>query len=73
MSDGDWLTAWSPIIVPLRQVFSLSHGSVHDELNMKARKSKTSGGTGEWTSSLVKVNEEGAVFRSYINGTLSRT
>eukprot|EP00242_Pyramimonas_sp_CCMP2087_P000708 CAMPEP_0198229480 /NCGR_PEP_ID=MMETSP1445-20131203/114148_1 /TAXON_ID=36898 /ORGANISM="Pyramimonas sp., Strain CCMP2087" /LENGTH=441 /DNA_ID=CAMNT_0043909943 /DNA_START=295 /DNA_END=1620 /DNA_ORIENTATION=+ len=50
------------------QVFSLSHGSVHDELNMKARKSKTGSGTGEWQGTLIKVNEEGATFRSYIDG-----
>lgn len=49
------------------QVFSLSHGSVHDELNMKARKSQTKNG-GTWAPSVVKVTEEGATFRSYIDG-----
>jgi queuine tRNA-ribosyltransferase len=48
------------------QVFSLSHGSVHDELNMKARSSQTKNGA--WAPSVVKVTEEGATFRSYIDG-----
>lgn len=43
------------------QVFSLAHGSVEEELNMKRSKS-----TGD--SLLLSVTEEGATFRSYRNG-----
>ncbi|EME26237.1 Queuine tRNA-ribosyltransferase [Galdieria sulphuraria] len=47
------------------QVFSLSHGSVYDELNMKSR----SGGNKNFTSLLLSVTEEGATFRSYRDGS----
>lgn len=43
------------------QVFSLAHGSVEEELNMKRRRNR-----GE--SLLLKVSEEGATFRSYRDG-----
>ncbi len=43
------------------QIFSLGHGSVSDEVKGR-RKS-------EGRKSLVKINEEGATFNSYINGT----
>lgn len=45
------------------QVFSLAHGSVEEELNMKRSKTKDS------ESLLVKVDEEGATFKSYRDGT----
>lgn len=44
------------------QVFSLAHGSVQEELNMKRARSKSEG------SLLLKVSEEGATFRSYRDG-----
>lgn len=44
------------------QVFSLAHGSVEEELNMKRKRS-----TGK--SLLLSVTENGATFRSYRNGT----
>lgn len=44
------------------QVFSLAHGSVEEELNMK--RSRTSE-----HSLLIKVTEQGAMFRSYRDGT----
>lgn len=48
------------------QVFSLSHGSVHDEINMKSRGSKyKSGQRGQG----VTVTEEGAIFQSYRDGS----
>ena len=48
------------------QVFSLSYGSVNDELNMKSRK----GGKHGWQNTVVKIREEGADFRSYRDGAL---
>ena len=45
------------------QVFSLSYGSVNDELNMKSRK-----GRNNWTNTLVKIRESGAHVRSYRDG-----
>jgi len=46
------------------QVFSLAHGSVEEELNMKRnRKSKGK-------SLLLKVDDEGATFRSYRDGSV---
>lgn len=45
------------------QVFSLAHGSVAEELNMKRNRSR-----GE-ASLLLSVTEEGATFRSYRDGT----
>jgi queuine tRNA-ribosyltransferase len=51
------------------QVFSLDHGSVHDELNMKRRQSSKSRGNDATTTLLIKVTEEGALFRSYRDGT----
>lgn len=47
------------------QVFSLSYGSVNDELNMKSRK-----GRNGWQNTVVKIREEGADFRSYRDGSL---
>lgn len=40
------------------QIFSLGHGSVSDEIKGIRKKQKT----------LIKINEDGAIFRSYING-----
>ncbi|MDN5247769.1 MAG: tRNA guanosine(34) transglycosylase Tgt [Wolbachia endosymbiont of Tyrophagus putrescentiae] len=40
------------------QIFSLGHGSVSDEIKGVRRKQKT----------LIQINENGAIFRSYING-----
>lgn len=47
------------------QVFSLAHGSVHDELNIK-------GGarTKNHAPSVMKTNEEGVTFRSYRDGKM---
>lgn len=45
------------------QVFSLAHGSVAEELNMKRKRSPTS------DSLLLNVSEQGATFRSYRDGT----
>ncbi|EKX34963.1 hypothetical protein GUITHDRAFT_146805 [Guillardia theta CCMP2712] len=47
------------------QLFSLSYGSVEDELNMKSRS-----GRHGWTNTVMKVEEEGAWFRSYRDGRL---
>lgn len=47
------------------QVFSLAHGSVYDELNMKSRV----GTNKKYTSLLLSVTEEGATFRSYRDGS----
>jgi len=49
------------------QVFSLAHGSVTDELNMKSR---AAGNKHGWVNTVVKVSEEGAKFRSYRDGKL---
>jgi queuine tRNA-ribosyltransferase len=51
------------------QVFSLDHGSVHDELNMKRRQSSKSKNNNPETTLLMAVTEEGALFRSYRDGT----
>lgn len=51
------------------QVFSLDHGSVHDELNMKRRQSSKSRGNDPAQTLLIRVSEEGALFRSYRDGT----
>ena len=58
----------SPIITDSGgfQVFSLAHGSVHDELNMKSRKKRDGSNN---TNLLLSVTEEGATFRSYRDGT----
>ncbi|KAK4537433.1 hypothetical protein CDCA_CDCA12G3458 [Cyanidium caldarium] len=45
------------------QVFSLAHGSVYDELNMKTRKRELEG-------RLLRVTEDGATFRSYVDGRI---
>ena len=50
------------------QVFSLSYGSVNDELNMKSRK-----GRNNWTNTLVKIRESGAHVRSYRDGPKPQT
>lgn len=54
----------SPIITDSGgfQVFSLAHGSVEEELNMKTRRNREG-------SLLLSVTEEGATFRSYRDGT----
>ena len=49
------------------QVFSLAHSSVHDELN---RKGQGGGRRGGRTRLLLRVDEEGALFRSYRDGSL---
>jgi len=46
------------------QVFSLAHGSVFDELNMKSRSNRHR----SETSSVLKISEEGCLFRSYRDG-----
>lgn len=46
------------------QVFSLAHGSVEEELNMKRKRKRTRGEE----SLLLRVSEEGATFRSYRDG-----
>lgn len=51
------------------QVFSLDHGSVHDELNMKRRQSSKSKGNNPEATLLIRVSEEGALFRSYRDGS----
>ncbi|AAV86785.1 queuine tRNA-ribosyltransferase [Anaplasma marginale str. St. Maries] len=43
------------------QIFSLGYGSVSEELKGKRRRAN---------SSLIKIDESGAIFRSYINGQL---
>ena len=43
------------------QIFSLGHGSVADEIKGKGRPSKKN-------KSLLKISEEGALFKSYIDG-----
>jgi queuine tRNA-ribosyltransferase len=57
------------------QVFSLAYGSVHDELSMKGKKEKngmTKKGNGHrsLSNSVVKISEDGVVFRSYRDGRL---
>ena len=44
------------------QIFSLGHGSVSDEIKGKNKNNKRS-------KSLIKITEEGALFKSYINGS----
>lgn len=44
------------------QIFSLAYGSVYEELKSKGRKQQNSG--------VVRINEEGVVFRSYRDGKL---
>ena len=53
----------SPIITDSGgfQVFSLAHGSVEEEINMKRKRNRGD-------SLLLKVSEEGALFRSYRDG-----
>jgi queuine tRNA-ribosyltransferase len=51
------------------QVFSLDHGSVHDELNMKRRQSSKSSNNNPEAKLLMAVTEEGALFRSYRDGS----
>lgn len=46
------------------QVFSLAHGSVHDEINMKARRVRDND-----RGALLQVSEDGAHFRSYRDGS----
>ena len=43
------------------QIFSLGHGSVSDEIKGRRNKSKRN-------KSLLKINEEGALFKSYLDG-----
>lgn len=47
------------------QIFSLGHGSVADEI--KGRRSQDQ--SGSRNRSLLKITEEGALFRSYLNGS----
>jgi queuine tRNA-ribosyltransferase len=44
------------------QIFSLGHGSVADEIKGKRNKARA--------KTLIKLSEEGAVFRSYLNGEI---
>lgn len=44
------------------QIFSLGHGSVADEIKGKRNKCRS--------KTLLKISEEGAVFRSYLNGEI---
>lgn len=44
------------------QIFSLGHGSVADEIKGKRNKGRS--------KTLLKISEEGAVFRSYLNGEI---
>ncbi len=44
------------------QIFSLGHGSVSEEIKGKNPNSKR--------KSLIKINEEGAIFKNYLNGDL---
>jgi len=46
------------------QVFSLGHGSVADEI-----KGRTAGEAPRFARSILKISEEGALFRSYIDGS----
>jgi len=43
------------------QIFSLGHGSVSDEIKGRRNKSKRN-------KSLLKIDEEGALFKSYLDG-----
>jgi queuine tRNA-ribosyltransferase len=57
------MTGWSgPMLTDSGgfQIFSMGHGGVADEIKGRAR--------GERATSLVKISEEGAEFRSYLNG-----
>ncbi len=49
------------------QIFSMGHGSVADEI--KGRRNQASGGAGERQASLLNIDEEGATFRSYLDGS----
>jgi len=45
------------------QIFSMGHGSVSNEI-----KGKRDAGTMGWNQSLINIDENGASFRSYIDG-----
>ena len=47
------------------QIFSMGHGSVSNEI-----KGKRNAGSMGWSETLIKINESGATFRSYIDGTI---
>ena len=55
------------------QVFSLAYGSVHEELSSKGELKRRTGKNKQQQagkhSDMVKVSEEGAIFRSYRDGT----
>eukprot|EP00941_MAST-03F_sp_MAST-3F-sp1_P000245 g245.t1 len=54
------------------QVFSLAHGSVHDEINVKSNRRRAQAarsGAKEEKSLLLRVSEEGVIFRSYRDGS----
>lgn len=53
-----------PSFLKKKQVFSLAHGSVFDELNMKSRANRHRSSE----STVLKITEEGALFRSYRDG-----
>ena len=54
------------------QIFSMGHGGVADEIKGRRNRDAKSGGgddTGGRTPSLTKISEEGAEFRSYLDGS----
>jgi len=48
------------------QVFSMGHGTVADEIKGRAAQSSTAG---ERSGSILKIEEEGVTFRSYLDGS----
>jgi queuine tRNA-ribosyltransferase len=51
------------------QVFSLAYGSVHEELSSKGELKRADGGKNKPGKDAVKVTEDGAIFRSYRDGS----
>ena len=47
------------------QIFSMGYGSVSNEI-----KGKNADGNGGWGKTLIKIDEEGATFRSFIDGSV---
>jgi queuine tRNA-ribosyltransferase len=53
------------------QIFSMGHGSVSDEVKGRRHAGNTPGGTSPSSGkSLLKIDESGATFRSYIDGSV---
>lgn len=48
------------------QIFSMGHGSVSSEI----KGSRNAGGVAGWNETLIKIDETGAVFRSYVDGAV---